>query len=103
MSREEELAKLADARLAEANETRKSVGLAPRTDTNSEEDIRKRVRLVNGDVDNLLKDVGITPTQADYDALKAGPKEFVYHLQGRLKNRAPNFELINEPVYRKKG
>lgn len=41
--------------------------------------------ITKGDVDNLLRDVGLTPTQADYDAVKAGPKEFAYYLQARLK------------------
>ena len=78
----EELANLRSKAIQDAQE---AVYL-PRHDSNDTNDVNKRTRLINGDVDNLLKDVGITPTQADYDALRAGPKEFVYYLQNRLKN-----------------
>lgn len=41
--------------------------------------------LVNGDIDNLLKDFGITPIASDYGAVNLAPKQFAYWLQTRLK------------------
>ena len=58
----------------------------------------------NADVDNVLKDIGITPTQADYDAVKKGPKEFAYYLQARIKASvgASQYVLFDKPVYTKR-
>lgn len=60
--------------------------------------------LVKQDIDNLLKDAGITPTQADYNALKMGPKDFAYYLQKRLKNgiSPSGFQKLDKDVYVKK-
>jgi len=71
----------------------------PTHETNTTDDIIARVQLVNGDVDNLLKDVGITPTQADYDALKQGPKNFVYYLQTRLKAQMGTLNKASVEAY----
>lgn len=46
-------------------------------------------RLQTGDIDNLLKDVGITPTADDYAQVGLSyrsVKDFAYWLQGRIKN-----------------
>lgn len=51
--------------------------------------------LVNGDIDNLLKDFGITPTQADYDAAKLSDKELHYYLQKRYKHVLSDGDVNN--------
>lgn len=66
-------------------------------------------RLTKGDIDNLLKDVGITPTKADYDEVGASyrsVKDFAYYLQKRIKE-APSGgyaqvgTIDGKPIYRK--
>lgn len=58
--------------------------------------------LTTGDIDNLLKSWGITPTQADYDALKLSQKDFVYWLSVRLKDApAQGFTPVKEQLYTK--
>jgi len=42
--------------------------------------------LTNEDMNNLLKDFGITPTQADYNVTKGNNKDLFYYLQKRLKH-----------------
>lgn len=41
--------------------------------------------LVKGDIDNLLKDFGITPIASDYGAVNLTSKDFAYWLERRLK------------------
>lgn len=58
-------------------------------------------RVMKGDIDNLLKDVGITPTQADYDTALGlaytSPKDFAYWLQGKVKNAPKPDSTILKP------
>jgi hypothetical protein len=94
---------LAVAREQAIQSTQEAVYI-PKHETNSTEDINKRVRLVNGDVDNLFKDLGIAPTQSDYAALGNGPKDFLYYFQTQVKARYhPEFEPVSEQLYNKKG
>lgn len=51
--------------------------------------------LVNGDIDNLLKDFGLTPTQADYNATKLSNKDLFYYLETRFKHAIVNGDVDN--------
>lgn len=108
-----DLGALADLRLATINKLRQDVGLNPRTDTNTAEDITERVKLAVKDADNVLNNVGIkTPDGAAYEALGKGPKDFLYWYSERVKAHIAtlgtgNFEQVGTidgvPIFKKKG
>lgn len=52
--------------------------------------LSQRPIFTRGDIDNLFKDLGIEPTEADYEAIKLSPKDFAYYLQTQIKNRVPS-------------
>ena len=60
-------------------------GVLIETAWNSYGEKRYAKRVTRADIDNLLKDIGITPAQADYDALGLPPRDFAYYLQNRIK------------------
>jgi hypothetical protein len=78
---------LAQLRLDQLNNIRRAIYLEP-VETNEIQDILDRVALVNGDYDNIWANLfGEKPTEADYAALRKGPKDALYHLNNVAKEK----------------
>lgn len=57
--------------------------------------------LTHADIDQLWKDLGMTPTQADYDATKLPYKDFVYYFETQVKNHPANYKPVTKQLYEK--